>query len=80
MKNILLTSLFTGLLLSANFSMANSKVEIEQVASTSNVIEGMIQSKLETQLMHYASAEKTDDKKSGLSNPGELGFDSYTFR
>lgn len=91
MRTILLSSLFTGLLLSANFSMANSKIElaqslpatsVEATIQNKQIIDEMVQSKLNTQIIHLASietAKSTQSKESKKEKSEDLGYDSYAF-
>lgn len=79
MKNLLLTSLFTGLVLTANVSMANISPVDGKKPSSENT-DKKSESKLNVLNLNLASTDQADGKKSGLNNPGELGFDSYTFK
>ena len=97
MKNALLTTLLTGLLFTANASMASSKIEPEQnlpktsvettqteKTQSTEIIDEMVHSKLETQMMHLAAAEKVENCwawDACIETPASNahGYDLYTF-
>jgi len=106
MKNVLLTTLFTGLLLSANLSMANTspldgkqlpvtppteiqapevqKNKAEPKVQSTEIIDEMVQSKVETQMINLASAETVENCWAwnaciDRADKNEMGYDSYAF-